>query len=490
MLLRLAVISAFLASTVSTQDIRSEYPSRSTILGQADSIQSNASVVNHIRKHTQDRVVLGYITPWHPKGVTLAEEYRGKFDMISPTWHTADVTHTGGKTFYSVGGAPPGQAEIDWMRRMQNTAKDGNGQELPKVKILPRYVLDQFTPQDLVELLTDDKHMRSMTRSIIESVDEHGYDGVVFECAAVWAIDKLIAMIAAEVRNRGLMIVTVIPALRQDKDAEQARNITMGAMASLSPMVDHVMVMTYDHAGPTGRHYEDVFNVNELPTDSPLRQAGVRVPGPNTPLEYLTTNAEQLSAGLEMPSDEFVMQATQIRSVASKMLLGLPLYGYTYPVGWFDQQSSSQQSVARIPPSSPVASKDNDTEAQTASREKALKREKETSSVIPVLRFPGEPFKDADLADVLQEKKVLVRLDESSQEQYIDYVAKLPPTQQPNITEEERERLKQPAASYYRAYFPSAHTMKKRLQTIQDFPEMGVSIWELGMASRWLLDEL
>jgi hypothetical protein len=145
LLLRPAALLALIVTTTTAQDIHSPYPSRSTILAQADQIQSNSSIVNHIRKHTQDRIVLGYVTPWNPRGTLLAEEYRGKFDMISPTWHTADVVHTGGKAYYSVGGDPPGQAEIDWMRRMQSTAKDGSGNELPKVKILPRYVLDKFS---------------------------------------------------------------------------------------------------------------------------------------------------------------------------------------------------------------------------------------------------------------------------------------------------------------------------------------------------------
>jgi hypothetical protein len=336
--------------------------------------------------------------------------------------------------------------------------------------------------------------MQSMARSVIESVIEHGYDGMVFECAAVWAINKLVTMMADELHNRDLLIVTVIPALRQEQGAEQSRSITMGAMKALSPIVDHVMIMTYDHAGPTGRSYEDVYNVNELPKDSPLRQDGVRVPGPNTPLEYLSTNAEHLSAGLEVNSDTFVMQGSQMvqpKSVASQMLMGIPLYGYTYSVGWFDQQSVSHQGVARLPPSSPIAAKDNDTEAQSASREKIERKEEKDPSIIPVLRFPGEPFKEDSLLGILQEKKVLVRLDESSQEQYIDYIAMLPPVSQLNVTEEQREIMeKQPQASYYRAYFPSSHTMKKRLQVIQDFPEMGISLWELGMASRWLLDQL
>lgn len=480
-----------------TQDIHSSYPSRTTILAQSNITHSNASVVNHIRKHTQDRIVLAYVTPWNPRGIHIAEAYRGKFDIISPAWHTADVIHTGGKTYYQIGGSPSGDVEVDWMRRMQKPAKDGNGRELPTVNISPRYVLDRFTPEELVELLTSDENMASMTRTIVESVEEHDYDGIIFECAAVWAIEKLLAMLAEELHNRGKTIVTVIPALRQDKDPSnvQATSITLHATSILAPLVDYLMIMTYDHAGPTGRPYKEVYDVDALPTDSPLRQEGVRAPGPNTPLDYLTINAEQLSAELEGVQSNifFPMQGQQSKSfsISSKMLMGLPFYGYSYSIGWFDQTSSSTHGVVRIPPSSPIASKDNDTDAQAASRQKAQRKEDETPTVIPVLRFPGEPFKQDDLIGILEDSKALVRLDESSHEQYIDYVAKLPPSRQPNLTEEEKlQSNNQAQASYYRTYFPSAHTIKSRLQAMDDFPQMGVAIWELAFGGNWLLDEL
>lgn len=495
--LLLAVILGIISSTPScSQDIHSSYPSRTTILAQSNITHSNASVVNHIRKHTQDRIVLGYVTPWNPRGIHIAESYRGKFDFISPAWHTADAIHTGGKTYYQIGGAPSGEGEIDWMRRMQKPAKDENGRDLPKVSISPRYVLDRFTPEELVELLTSDENMASMTRSIVESVEEHNYDGIIFECAAVWAIEKLITMLADELHNRGKTIVTVIPALRQDKDPSnvQATSITMHATSILAPLVDYMMIMTYDHAGPTGRPYKEVYNIDTLPAESPLRQKGVRAPGPNTPLDYLTINAEQLSAELEgVQNSVFFMQGqtTSSTSISSKMLMGLPFYGYSYSIGWFDQNSSSTHGVVRVPPSSPIAAKDNDTDAQAASRLKAQKKDDESPTVVPVLRFPGEPFKHDDLIGVLEDRKVLVRLDESSQEQYIDYVAKLPSSRQPNLTEEEKlQSNNQSQASYYRTFFPSAHTINSRLKAMDDFPQMGIAIWELAFGGNWLLDEL
>lgn len=486
-------ISAF------AQSIYSPYPSRTTILAQSHQSRSNASVVNHIRTHSQGRIVLGYVTPWNPRGTRTAEQFRGKFDIISPAWHTVDAVHTGGKTYYTVGGGAPSPADEEWLRRMQKSAKDANGNLLPEVNISPRYVLDRFSPEDLVEMLASDALMEALVRSIIESVDANSYDGVVFECAAVWAIEPLVRMLSEQLHDRGRTIVSVIPALKQDLDEpqKQSNKITTHGMKILSPLVDYIMIMTYDHAGQQGRAYQDVYNIEALPKDSPLRQDGVRCPGPNTPLEYLTVNAEHLSAtaGLEGPSDAFVMQSglgldSLSTSVSRKMLVGLPLYGYSYAVGWFDQHSSSSQGVPRIPPSSPIASKDNDTEAQALSREKAERKEEQAPTIVPVLRFPGEPFKHEDLIATLTQNKALIRLDESSQEQYFDYVAPLPASQHPKLTKEEAEQVQKPLASYYRAYFPSPHTMKRRLSTMEDFPEMGVALWDLGQCGEWLLHEL
>lgn len=493
----MAIAAGLLALGIA-QDIDSSYPSRTTILALSDQPKANASVVNHIRTHTRDRTVLGYVTPWNPKGTTLSEAYRGKFDIISPAWHTVDVVHTGGKTFYQVGGAIPSTSDEEWMRRMQGEAKDGNGHLLQKIRITPRYVLDRFSPEDLVELLSSDEFMEAVARSIIESVEEHKYDGVVFECAAIWAIEKLVLNLATKLHDQGKIIITVIPAMRKNTDAQtiQSNKITEHAMATLSPIVDYIMIMTYDHAGQQGNMYQDIYNVSTLPEGSPLRQDGVRCPGPNTPLDFLAMNAEMLSGDLELLSEPMVMQSSsggfslRADNVQRKMLMGFSLYGYTYPIGWFDQSSNSSQGVPRIPPSSPIGSKDNDTEAQAASRERAKKWELQTSTIVPVLRFPAEPFKQDDLISILKTSKALIRLDEASQEQYFDYVAMMPESLQPKLTEEEKKIQSKPLASYYRAYFPSAHTIRKRLEALQDFPEIGISAWDVGQAGEWLLQNL
>lgn len=498
------VASALLVDLTYAQSLYSPYPSRTTILALANKPRGNATTANHIRTHTADRTVLGYVTPWNPRGTGLAERFRGKFDILSPAWHTVDVTHTGGQTFYSVGGGATSAADTAWQERLQNAAKDGDGSELAPVNIMPRFVLDRFKAEDLLELVQSDALMESLAVGVFDSVMDNGYDGAVFECAAVWVIEPLVKAMAERLHQNGKKLAVVIPALRNEGDKEvleHTNKISIHAMRTLSPLADYTMVMTYDHAGRQGRAYGNVYDITTLPEGSPMRQDGVRTPGPNTPLEYLEHNIEQLTADLEVVTGgpQFAMGADTMYSnegAAEKLLVGLPLYGYTYSIGWFDNAVTASQSVPRLPPTSPLAAKDNDTDAQAASRAKAEKREQDTPNVVPLQRFAGEPFKHEDLVAQLRLSKALIRLDESSQEQMFDYVAALPPS----IAERQKQKsdgvdgtLKTETgamASYFRAYFPSAYTMRKRLQVIGQTPGVGIALWDIGQAGEWLLHEL
>ena len=497
------VVLCVLLGLCQSQSLYSPYPSRTTILALSNKPRENATVVNHIRRHTSDRTVLAYITPWNPRGIILAEQFRGKFDIISPAWHTIDPGHVDGKTFYNVGGGSTGKGDDEWVKRMQKPGKDGNGETLKPVNISPRYVLDQFTAEDLLELLQNDELMEQMARNVYLSVMDNGYDGAVFECAAVWAIEPLIRLIGEKLHAEKKTLTVVIPALRGEhgEEAITANKIAIHGMRTLSPLADHTMVMTYDHAGLAGIQYGDVYDRSALPEGSALAQDGVRTPGPNAPLEYLEQNLEQLTGELEvMKGPQFSMSGSGVDSVydsegaAERLLVGLPLYGYSYPIAWFDNTIVAQDSVPRLPPASPLVANDNDTDAQAKAREKADKKDRETANIVPLLRFAGEPFKHADLEARLKQNKALIRLDEKSQEQYFDYVAQLSPSiiehmakKNPTKPVDENPMAN---ASYFRAYFPSAHTMKQRLQVVLNKPGAGIALWDLGQAGEWLLHEL
>lgn len=495
------VLIISLITLARSQSLYSPYPSRTTILALSDKPRENATVTNHIRRHTSDRTVLAYVTPWNPLGTSLAEQFRGKFDIISPAWHTIDPERVDGKTYYNVGGGSTGKADDEWVKRMQTPAKDGKGDELSPVNISPRYVLDQFTADDLLELLQNEELMEQMARNIFNSVMENEYDGAVFECAAVWAIEPLVKLIAEKLHEQKKTLSVVIPALRGEKGEEviTSNKIAIHGMRTLSPLADYTMVMTYDHSGLAGLPYGDVYDKSALPDGSALNQDGVRTPGPNAPLEFLEQNLEQLTGQLEMmEGPQFSMSSQGAESVydaegaAERLLVGLPLYGYSYPIAWFDNTVAAQDSVPRLPPASPLVANDNDTDAQTKAREKANRKDNETPHIVPLLRFAGEPFRHSDLLATLKQNKALIRLDEKSQENYFDYVAQLSPTIVEHMAKKESIKTDNPMAnsSYFRAYFPSAHTMKQRLQVILDKPGAGIALWDLGQAGEWLLHEL
>ena len=60
--------------------------------------------------------VLGYVTPWNPRGKHLTEEYRRKFDLVSPVWYTvhADESQPGRSQVLVQGGTYHG---LDFSRK-------------------------------------------------------------------------------------------------------------------------------------------------------------------------------------------------------------------------------------------------------------------------------------------------------------------------------------------------------------------------------------
>lgn len=82
-----------------------------------------------------------------------------------------------------------------------------------------------------------------------------------------------------------------------------------------------------------------------------------------------------------------------------------------------------------------------------------------------------------------------MRQEPQSGEQYIDFVAAMPAHQQPKDVPADANGGK-PFASYYRAFWPSAHTMAMRAAVLADYTDVGVALWDVGQAGEWLLAEL
>lgn len=498
--LPLMLALAALCETSLAQSITSDFPSRTAILEQSDRVAGNASIVNHSRKHMLGRYVMGYVTPWNEKGPELVERYRGKFDAVAPCWHTVEVVRTGdketGQTFYEIKGQPT-EKDKAWQARLQESIEDvaKYGKTLEPVQVLPRFALDQWTPEDLAQMVSSQELSGKLAAAITATAIEGDYDGIVFESSSVWALESIVELLAAQLHLVGKTLTIVIPALRPDvNDAkgEKINRIVLVALKRLGPLADRVHVMTYDYS-MGGRKLRETIDLKTLPEGSPLLHEGVRLPGPNTPLEWLRSNLEMLSGSLETPGSETVFgnlaevaEYVNANNLKEKLLMGVALYGWSWPVSWHSVRTMDAQGQPRLPPPSPIEKKDNDEEAQAAARAKAAAKD-EALGHVPVVRYGADPFTQSDLIMRLQKHKALIRQDEVSGEQLVDYIAQLPDEFQPK---EAAEQGKGKMSGYYRAYFPSASTIRQRLEIIEDFDGAGVAAWDVGQSGAWLLDAL
>lgn len=488
----LAILTLLLAlsCTAAGQSLYSDHPSRSTILAAAKRGAASNEARRHsdLSKHTQQLRargstdvplpspdVLGYVTPWNPAGYRVAEEYRAKLTSVSPVWYTVDTKGDDYQRYRAMGG-PPSSVEVEWYQRLAQPAG-----QLPAVKVLPRFNLEssEWTSDDFRTLLSHTIEGMGFAEAIVAEVMVRGYDGVVLETGAAWALREPIRLLADRLHQEDKELIVVFPPLRED--TQEANNIILQGVSGLADIADGIHVMTYDHLGPNGAAFEPPASLEE---DSILRKDGVRTWGANTPLEWIERNVEGFNSPLESAdfADAGFASSSTSSSLLSKLLVGVACYGYTYPVGWVDSNGKAQLVT---PPTSPIASKDNSSDAQAASRAKAVEREGKRG-LYPVMPAIGSPFTFSDLVDVLLNNKALVRRDEGSAENFIDYVK----AREDGKTQVRPDGTEAPLAWYRRAVFPSPATIEARLKVTEESGAGGVALWDIGQGGDWLLDVL
>ena len=224
------------------------------------------------------------------------------------------------------------------------------------------------------------------------------------------------------------------------------------SLAGLSHYIDYFSVMTYDMTGPGGRELHDGTG---FPDGSSIRRAvaqgQAREPGPNTSADWVRDNlvafVEASAAGAMDPSQ----YPAQSRWASRKFLMGMPLYGYKYPVLFVDKKTGD---FVKRP-------------AEGADAE----------AVMPVLRGAGEPVIMTEILDMIKEKKAQVLKSEEDGECFFDYE-------------------KRPGTGCWRVFLPTRESISKVFDTIQDvvdddleyaFGGAGVALWEVGQSSTGLL---
>lgn len=256
-------------------------------------------------------------------------------------------------------------------------------------------------------------------------------------------------------------------------------------------------IQTYDYYGPNGALFEPK---DPVPEDSRLNHPGVRTPGPNQPFSYMQLNLDTLAneASSSSSSEDdpafsadrhqqvfanVINETATDNAVLSKLLVGVALYGYSYPIAHVNSMGEPQ---ALPPPLSPLVSKDEDPVEQEKFRLKAQRKEEERG-LHPILGSPGSSFTHDDLFFLLHTGgKTLVRRDEASGENIVDYLK----PKEDGSTYTGADGVERPVGWYRRAYWPSMNTVKERIELVQKRGGKGIALWEVGQTAPWVLHAL
>lgn len=477
--------------------------------------------------------VLGYVTPWNPSGQQLVSDFRSKFDLVAPVWYTVLVSKpTSAAHKYKLSGGPPAPIDIDWAHDLQNPAEDDDDGSA-KVKVVPRFQLDAWTQNDFADLLSNQTLWTALADVVVAEVEERGYDGVVFESAATYLLFEPVRELSERLHGLNKTLVVVLPPIRtahsltstsngakrkptKPSKTEEAQNrMILQSLPQLATVVDWFSIMTYDMSSAGGR--TSGLTGADFPDHSPLRQAkrdNLRQPGPNTSPTWIAENLEAvlkaaaepvpgsekvgkhkqsmfgetsgemqdmfgLDASNPFNYDEFSASEDKVvlektADARAKFLMGMPMYGYQYPVFFIDRTTG--QGVDRVPARTKM-------QAQKAEQDR---------SALPFLRGPGEALTMTAITNLLKtHKQAHLTHDTLSMESWFDYTEKLPL----DVPEDRQQYGVRPGDEiYWRVYIPTRTSMRKRLEALTSADDAqrqaGVSLWEVGQASETLLVDL
>lgn len=399
--------------------------------------------------------VLGYVTPWNSRGKDLVEQHRQKFDIVSPVWYTIHASEAPGEGLYTVRGGPPSEEDEAWYKRLQQPPDTEDASSKP-LQVAPRFFLDGWTADDYQNLVVNQTRWQILSDAIMTVVTEKSYDGIVFESWASYALGPPLTAIAEALHTAGKTLILVMPPTRKGSDEKITSHNAMilKSIAGLSHHVDYFSVMTYDMTGPGGR---EVHSASGLPADSSVRRAiaqgQVREPGPNTSAGWVRENLVALVEASQASPMERLQYPSRFREgslwASRKFLMGLPLYGYRYPVLFVDRETGD---VAQRP-----------------------------ADGFPILMGAGEPVTTVEIVDIVEGTGSRVSRSEEG-EYYFDY-----------------EKAPEEGQGHWRVFLPTSEGVTHVLETIQGvmddglmytFGGAGVALWEVGQSSSDLLESL
>lgn len=388
--------------------------------------------------------VLGYVTPWNSRGRDIIQAYRAKFDIVSPVWYTI---HTSGDDdlVYEVRGGPPEEHDIDWYKSLQDVSPRG----AKPLQVTPRFMLDSWGQDDFRNIVFNETKWHRLSSVIAEVVKEMSYDGVVFESGATQALSGPLGVLSNYLRDEEKTLILVMPPIRTnsgmgDTQMVDAHNsMILGSIGTLANVADYFSIMTYDMSGPGGHESQRQFPANSQ-LHAAQQEHKVREPGPNTNAEWVDANLKAFAQAAVSGGNSFSDQEFHFgEEITSKFLMGLPLYGYKYPVFLATNKLGHM-----------------------------VRSEGNTENAFAMLRGPGEPVVMGQIeALMLEHEYELLKSDDG--EYYFDY-------SEPD--------------GRWRVFLPTAGSMAAILDSLNrdENREMGagVALWEVGQTSIELMDSL
>ncbi|KAE8748253.1 hypothetical protein FOCC_FOCC005092 [Frankliniella occidentalis] len=245
-------------------------------------VQHKSRCPTHASVRHFQGISLGYITPWNNHGYDIAKWFGHKFTHISPVWlqilHNADMK-------YKISGTH--DIDSNWMSDVKKH----------DVKMVPRILLDGWTPQHIQELegqAARDKVIKLITNLI----KKYDFDGIVLEgwmqlisSGNVVSAMEFVKLLSIKLQTLNKDFILVIPPIRGPQTIFGNRHFDL-----LADTVTAFSIMTYDYS------------------------SSQRNPGPTSPLQWMKESVE-----LVVPQNE--------NSKRAKILLGMNFYGYHFTSG-------------------------------------------------------------------------------------------------------------------------------------------------------------
>lgn len=167
-------------------------------------------------KRHSDLPVLGYVTPWNSRGKQLVEDYRQKFDLVSPVWYTVHADEAKVNEVYSVRGGPPAKEDEDWYQRLQKPKPSSDAAK--PLQIVPRFILDGWDQDNFQNLIFNETRWQLLSEAIMDVVVEKSFDGVVFESGASYALGPPLTKLSELLHNKDKLLILVMPPVRAPGD--------------------------------------------------------------------------------------------------------------------------------------------------------------------------------------------------------------------------------------------------------------------------------